>query len=52
MLTLLWEHLFDIISNNLLMFTILDNIFLESPTSDEQKDVDISLGVSLLEKQN
>ena len=34
MLTLLWEYLYDIISNSLHMFTIPVNTYLESPTSD------------------
>ena len=52
MLTHLWEHLYDIISNNLHMFNIPVNTFLKSSTVDFKKDFKISMRVSLLEKQN
>ena len=31
---LLWEYVYDIISNSFHMFTIPDNTFLESPIDD------------------
>ena len=36
MLTPLWEEFYDIISNSLLMFTMLINTFLESPLRDSK----------------
>ena len=49
MLTPLWENVYEMISNNLHMFTIPVNTLLESPTGD-LKNVEISVGVCLLEK--
>ena len=34
MLTLLWEHIYDMILNSLRMFTIPSKTSLESPTGD------------------
>ena len=44
------NNFYEIISNSLHMFTIPVNIFLKS--AGDQKNVNISLSVSLLEKQN
>ena len=52
MLAPLWEYFYDLILNNLHVFIIPVNTFLRSPIDDKNNVDNISMRVSLLEKQD